>query len=130
MRCAKYAGRASTRSSSRKGKRRGKRKGACAQFKRVRSKAGGTVKRCVRFRKGSRRRGGFRRGHRPLNKGRTCTEFGTVRVRTRVRGRWATRLKRVCRSYSASRLITDRARMLPSNAGPSSLWSHNAWFAD
>jgi hypothetical protein len=118
MRCAKYKGRAS-RSASRKGKRRGKRKGACTQFKRVRSKAGGTVKRCVRFRKGSRRRG-FRRGHKPLNKGRKCTEFGTVKARVRdSRGRWRTGLKRVCRSYSRSKIITDKRRLLPANASPS-----------
>jgi hypothetical protein len=119
FRCAKYAGRASTRSSSRKGKRRGKRKGACTQFKRVRSKAGGTVKRCVRFKKG-RVRGRFKRGHRPLNKGRKCTEFGTVRARVRdSRGRYRIGLKRVCRSYSRSRIITDKRRLLPANASAS-----------
>jgi hypothetical protein len=50
-------------------------------YKRVRSIFGGTVRRCKRFggsgrRASSGRRGGYRKGRRPANKGRKCQQYG------------------------------------------------------
>lgn len=123
LRCAKYSGAPSR--SSRRRKKKSRPSGRCTSFKRVRTKAGGTVRRCKRFAGGrsGRSGGGFRRGHRPFNKGRKCSRWGV--------GRGG---KRVCRSYlprvqaantwirratgSAGRILS-KSRMLPSNAGPS-----------
>lgn len=78
-RCAKYRGRSSN--GRRRGYRRRRsgmaRRGShCKRYKRVPSVYGGTVRRCADFSRGRRRsrkrRGGYRKGHRPFNKGRRC----------------------------------------------------------
>lgn len=54
----------------------------CTRYKRVRVRGGGIQRRCAKFGGGrarsssSRKRRGYKRGHRPFNKGRKCTSFG------------------------------------------------------
>lgn len=71
----------------------------CTRYKRVRSKYGGTVRRCANFSGSPRSRSGKsrrrKRGKRPFNKGRRCVDFGT---RLSPTGR----PMRYCRSYGAS----------------------------
>lgn len=80
----------------------------CTRYKRVRSRYGGTVRRCAKFSgrsaRSKKRRGGYRRrGKRPFNKGRKCVAWGTATRRGRS--------VRVCRSYgSTSGWRTRRGR--------------------
>lgn len=82
-------------------KRRSPTKGKrCVRYRRVRVRGQGMARRCVKYagrrsagysRKGksrSKKRGYFRRGHRPFNKGKRCVEWGRNK-----------RGKRTCRSY-------------------------------
>lgn len=100
-------------------RRRGGPKGRkCIRRKRVRVRGQGMALRCVKYgakRSGggsrSRRRKGYRRGHRPFNKGRKCIEKGLNR-----RGRV------VCRDFGGKRL-KNRRRSRPLYASPQLL--HN-----
>lgn len=100
-RCAKFSGRSSN--GRRRGYRRRRsgmaRRGShCLRFKRVPSVYGGTVRRCSAFGGRSRkRRGGYRRGHAPFNKGRRC--LSKKRVYSRRLGRYVTR----CASFGGGR---------------------------
>jgi hypothetical protein len=70
----------------------------CTRYKRVRSKFGGTVRRCASYRGRSsngRRRKYRRRGKAPFNKGRTCQAWG--------RAMRSGKSVRVCRSYGGGR---------------------------
>lgn len=77
-------------------KRRSPTKGKrCVRYRRVRVRGQGMARRCVKYAGRSagrsrkkKRRGGFRRGSRPFNKGKKCVAWGRDR-----RGR------RTCRSY-------------------------------
>lgn len=87
----------------------------CARKKYVYSKKlRKRVKRCASYSGGyrrrassRRRRGGYRRGHRPFNKGRSCVSFGVNRL-----GR------RSCRSYGGQpRTRRERAHVVYHGAG-------------
>ena len=100
----------------------------CTRFKRVRSRHGGTVRRCANFSGGKRRRaraaggrrrrrgGGYRRGHRPFNKGKRCKRLGVNR-----------RGIVTCRSYGGRRRARRGYRRLvtsPSAAARTTAWGN------
>ncbi len=125
-RCAQFSGARSRRRGGgyRTRSRMAKRGSHCTRYRRVRSKYGGTVRRCARF-SGKARRGGYRRpkrgykrGHRPFNKGRKCVAY-----RMTSGGRRCASFGGRPRSMKTPQWVSMRGRgllprLLPATAGP------------